>query len=183
MKLFVGILFLSLLYSCVNPDKNINIYQTPDSDIIIDAVDIIINEFDKNGIYDYKRMYEVVNSENLLDHTLSCPAKEHTLTIIFERGRWSEKDLDNCIFLSEYPGECCSGMFLYHTITVINRDFIYKSALAHELFHYFQKYIQGEQDNTTIETMHQPISLWKELVGFKSKKIGIINEALKRKGL
>jgi len=185
MRLLFILLIISGCFHTSIDTNNINIYQTPRNSLVIEAIEIIVEEFDKNNIYTSKRMFEVINSINLENHTTACSSNGHKLNIVFQRGEWSEKDAGYCIFVSKYPGVCCGGLFnTKHTITMTSSDYIYKTALAHELFHYFQQYIDGKKiDSSSFEAMHQPTELWENLVGYKVNKLGIIREALKEKGL
>ena len=74
-----------------------------------------------------------------------------------------------------------ASIFYLNTYAIYIRDDgknIYKTSFAHELLHYFQKYV-GKIDHP----FHIPSDFWLDLVGFNSSEIGSLNEFLKESDL
>jgi hypothetical protein len=67
-----------------------------------------------------------------------------------------------------------------NAITLVKRDKLHKTSLAHELFHYFNANINGKI--WTCDTKHEPLKMWQKLFGLWVEEIGSVNETLKTKG-
>lgn len=175
--------------SCSHTSKDINhnvyVHQVPSKNDINEALGVIINELDREKIFSKKDMLETIQHNKFKKNHEDCKSKKHKLQIIFVHGEWSEKKKRFCIYsnTSYLKGQCLSGLFDgEHTITMINdkkNNKIYSTSFAHEVLHYFQRYIGGMPAR-----FHNPPRLWENLVGYKVKnKIGSINEALREKNL
>ena len=175
MKYFI-IYILLVLTSCIYNAKQI--YPSPSQLDTYNALSIILDEFEKNNIYTKKEMLDVLNNFKLIKHR-KCKSKNHEMNIVFKTGQWSEEMQRYCLYSENLePNKCFNGLFDgKHTISMINKNKIHKTSFAHEVFHYFRKYIDGVSPKT-----HEPKQLWKDYVGYKDNNIGIINEALKEKG-
>jgi len=159
LKLFILLVITGCGYSSVsldtpptiNPDK-LQIFTVPSKLDIIKALNVIIYELDKDGIYTKKQMVDVINAVHFENHD-SCKASEHNLYIVFTEGQWSATDKKYCVFAvytKELKGICHYGLFDGdHKVTMVHKGKIYKSAFAHEILHYFRKYIDGK-------TGHEP---------------------------
>ena len=158
-------------------NNKLYIHKIPNEASIIKATNIIIDKLDKEKIYTKKEMLGVLNSGNFKDH--SCKHESHTLIINFTMGEWSTKEKRYCVFsdTEELKGICLSGLYNgYHSIIIKSNSKIYNTAFAHELLHYFIRYIDGK-----VYKRHEPKEFWGNLVGYKVKnKIGILNEELKK---
>ena len=179
MKKALFVLAFFILYSC---SSNIHyVYAPSKQDNLAKAIKIIINDFDKRKIFTKDQMLDVLQKKFVKKHN-NCKEKRHDLQIYFVSGEWSEEYNAYCIYSDTFKGACLIGLFDgMHTITVVNskNNKIHNTAFAHEMFHYFQRYIS---DVPTV--LHEPAHLWRDLVGYKIRdKIGLTNEVLKNEGL
>ena len=181
---FLKLLVLLFICNCSSSTANFHIFGTPNRDIVLNAVSIIVDNFAEENLYTTEQMYNVLSGINLKSHD-ECSNYDHKIRITFVPGEWSKLDSRNCIFPNskKFKNKCLSGFFDgKHIIYVLSKNKeqrMYKTALAHEILHYFQKYIDLIQPSEE----HVPKEIWEKFVGFKINKIGIINRTLKKEGL
>ena len=172
---YIIVCILFILTSCASSANYIHPF--PKQVDVYKALYIILDEFEADGLYTKEKMSNVLNSNDLRRHW-SCKSKDHHIEIVFETGSWSKKHQRYCIYSPSFKDKCLVGLFNgYHRISMINKDRIHNTSFAHELLHYFRKYIDGVSPRN-----HNPKILWKGYVGHDVDGIGIVNEALKKKG-
>ena len=188
---FIMSVFLIIFIGCVpmyNKNKvtnitSVKIYVPPTKTKIIKAINIIIDDFERQGLYSKEKMYNTIEYNKFYSNHENCNIPKHNLEIQFTPGEWTVSG-KRCIF-SEHKklkNMCLSGIFNgIHMIYVLDKEKIYMSSLAHEMLHYFQKYITGMKYSTTNE--HIPENVWKKVVGYKKRDIGTANMALKKYNL
>jgi len=180
MKNMIVLLLLSLT-TCSHLQSQ-DKYISPNKYNIQKALDIVVDEFNKKEIFNKEQMLSVLQKNFITKHK-KCESENHNLNVVFIKGKWSEKKKRFCIFSKEkyFKEKCLKGLFDgNHTITMINSENnkIYNTSFAHEMLHYFQKYISGISPKK-----HLPIKLWENLVGYKTNKIGSVNIILKKADL
>ncbi len=149
--------------------NNINIYNYEHNESIYRAINIVIEELDKEGIYTKQQMYDAITDA------------KSPLKIVFLDGIYNKDTKTYCIYKDDenLKNKCLSGYFSgSHQIEVIKTELLSNSSLAHEIFHYMQWHVGKE--NTTD---HQPRTIWERLFGFNVPGLGKINEVLKEEGL
>lgn len=149
--------------------NNIDIYNYEQDENIYKAINIVIEELDKEGIYTKEQMYNAIKNA-------SSPLK-----IVFLNGVYNKDTKTYCIYKDDenLRNKCLAGYFSgSFQIEVIRTELLSNSAFAHEIFHYMQWHV-GRESNTD----HQPRHLWERLFGFNVLGIGKINEVLKKEGL
>jgi hypothetical protein len=183
----ISILLVIISFCCgsagvgnsVNTSK-LFIHQTPSKELVTVALNIVINKLDEEKIFTKQQMLNVLNNGHSINH--DCKVKKHSLIISFTMGEWSKEHKKYCLLSEDkdLKGTCYGGFFKnFHTIEMLNKSKIYKSAFAHELLHYFRRHIEGPSAKG-----HEPKEFWENLVGYKAEgKIGILNEELKKAGL
>lgn len=189
-KILKLIIFLSILGSCFHSPKPaqssvpdvVFVQEFPDKNDIVQGLQVVIEELDKRGIYTTEQMIEALHGQNMKSHD-KCKASKHKMRILFTSGsERSENKKKLCIYADSkhLKGKCLIGLFNgSHTLYVKTKGKkLYNTAFAHEVFHYFQKYVGGMAPKK-----HVPRDTWKKLFGYKDKALGEINEVLKEKGL
>ena len=150
MKKIILLLFTAFIsyYACSNINlQNVYVHQTPEKSNVNKALDIIIDEFEKRKVFSKQEMLNIINAKGIKNHD-KCKSSEHKLRIIFVPGEWSKEKKRFCIYSNDehLKGQCLSGLFNgLHTIQMItdkSNNNIYSTSFAHEVLHYFQKYIR-----------------------------------------
>ena len=133
------------------------------------AINIIAEELVSKKIY----------TKNQIDNAL---AKNGPIYINFVLGEFDDTKNKYCIKkkAKHLVGKCLRGYYSgTDTLELINKGRLYDSSLAHEIFHYLQKKIDGKG-----ASKHEPKKLWRDLFGYHvNNKIGSINETVKKAGL
>lgn len=149
---------------------------------VVKALEIVIEELSKQKVYSMAEMYSVING--FKQRSKLGTAFPHPLVIEIVDGV-PHKDATKkttCIYVTseKFEGQCLAGYFDgWYSIQILYQDKLHKTALAHEMLHYFKKHLDKEY-----RSGHEPKEQWEKLVGYKKKgSIGIINEALKKHNL
>lgn len=188
MKLPKLIIFLSIVSGCAYSQiraSDVILQKNPSDSDIVKGLSIVIDELAIRGIFFKEDMINAVRGKNIPQHE-TCTGKNHKMRIVFTPGVWSFKHNRRCILFDseKLKGMCMIGLFNgAHTIEVQSKGIkLHNTAFAHELFHYFERYAGGKPPSADIK--HKPAELWLELFGFGDvNKIGVINKALKKRGL
>ena len=176
----ITILFFLLNLNCIIGTRIVRGYS---EDKTFEAIIIIIDDLDKRGLFKEEDMIRALNEPEKFERHKDCNKEDHSLKIEFVDGETNDKG-NRCIYSdAEYlKGQCLVGLFDgSHTIKIVKTDKLHQSSLAHELYHYFQRYLEDEPRPAG---EHQPIWTWETVFGFGSwaRGIGLVNETLKDKG-
>lgn len=174
------IFFFILNFNCIISTKTVRGYSESKT---LEAITIIIDDLDKRGLFKKEDMIRALNEPEHFPRHKDCNKDKHSLKIEFLDGELNEKG-DRCIYSdAEYlKGKCLVGLFDgHHTIKIVKTKKLHQSSLAHELYHYFQRYLEDEPRPAG---EHQPMWTWETVFGFGNwaRGIGLVNETLKDKG-